>query len=158
MNRRRPLLYFLALLPGLGHFYLGLMTRGLQFMLLFFGTIFLIANSFGSLALVLPVIVFYSYFDALQLHRLYQDMTELYDEPLITIAWLRRKKHVFGWVLIALGCLTVMKQIMNYLPQYISIYVPYDLVQNVIMSGTLILIGFQLLRNKHEDAWDTLEQ
>jgi len=163
MNPRKPLLYLLALLPGLGHFYLGLMTRGLQFMLLFFGTIFLIVHSFASLALVLPIIVFYSYFDALQFYRMHRDMAELFDEPLLKADWVRRNQHLFGWVLIGLGGLTIIKHIkqalQQYLPQFMPAYIPYDLLQNLIMSSVLVLIGLQVLRTKHDrDALDTIEK
>jgi len=163
MNPRKPLLYILAFLPGLGHFYLGLMTRGLQFMLLFFGTIFLIVHSFASLALVLPVIVFYSYFDALQFYRMHRDMTELFDEPLLSAGWMRRNQRLFGWVLIGLGGLTILKQVketlQQYLPQFMPAYIPYDLLQNLIISSVLVLIGLQILRTKHDkDVLDTIEE
>lgn len=163
MNQRKPLLYLLALLPGLGHFYLGLMTRGLQFMLLFFGTIFIISNSLESLALALPVIFFYSYFDALQFYRMHRDMAELYDEPLVSTDWLLRNQHLFGWVLVGLGGLTIIKHIKQaleqYLPQFMPVYIPYDLLQNLIMSSVLILIGLQVLRTKRDkEVLDTIEK
>lgn len=62
------------ILPGLGHFYAGAMQRGLFFMLLFVGNIVGIVF-FGEanivplivlLSVMIPVIFFYSLFDALQ--------------------------------------------------------------------------------------------
>lgn len=66
-------------LPGLGHFYLGLMKRGLGIMLLFVMTVATIPCSVLSLrgddslpivillSCLIPVIIFYNMFDALQL-------------------------------------------------------------------------------------------
>ena len=56
-------------LPGLLHMYMGLMRRGLFFCLLFFAAIYVADVSYGF-ALALPVIFFYTFFDALGYRRL----------------------------------------------------------------------------------------
>ena len=58
----------LSALPGLGHMYLGWQQRGLFFMLAFFLAIFLTSMTGGMLLVgfLIPVIWFYSLFDALQ--------------------------------------------------------------------------------------------
>lgn len=68
-QRSRGLVYLLAVIPGAGHMYLGLMRRGTEFMLLTLGLMAL-GGQFGRLLgtlmlLVLaPVVWFYSLFDA----------------------------------------------------------------------------------------------
>lgn len=69
-GRKSPFVTFiLSFLPGVGHMYLGLNKRGLQFMAAFFGTIFLIdlLSTGPLLPFVLVIIWFYSMFDALQM-------------------------------------------------------------------------------------------
>lgn len=57
-----------SVVPGAGHMYLGWQERGLAFMASFFGALFLMDWLHLSLFLfVLPVIWFYSFFDALQI-------------------------------------------------------------------------------------------
>lgn len=65
----------LSLMPGLGHFHLGLMHRGLTFLVGFFGIISMIifvsfmTSNIGFLVffLILPIIWLYSIFDAIRL-------------------------------------------------------------------------------------------
>ncbi|MFC5651441.1 hypothetical protein ACFPYJ_20460 [Paenibacillus solisilvae] len=65
----------LSLIPGLSHFQLGLMQRGLTFIVGFFGLFAMIAfisfitheNGVFIFLLALPVIMFYGLFDAMQL-------------------------------------------------------------------------------------------
>ncbi|MBO9128977.1 hypothetical protein [Bacillus sp. 165] len=150
MNKRKPLIYVLSFLPGLGHFYLGLMNRGLQFMLMFFGTIFFVTSVMESLALFLPVIVFYSYFDVLRLYRMYREMEEVPDEPFIQYHIFQDKKYIIGWVLIIFGLFSILKHSMYHLPQSIAQYVSYDFVQNVVLGVIFIILGYRLLRGKKE--------
>ncbi|WP_426450431.1 hypothetical protein ACP26L_00150 [Paenibacillus sp. S-38] len=66
---------FLSFIPGLGHFHLGLMQRGLAFMAVFFGfivmTLFLAAltgqDDFFVFLGVLPIVWLYGMFDCVQL-------------------------------------------------------------------------------------------
>ena len=65
----------LSLIPGLAHFQLGLMQRGLTFLVGFFGLFAMIAfvsfitreGGFFVFLFALPVILFYGLFDAMQL-------------------------------------------------------------------------------------------
>jgi hypothetical protein len=79
MKKKSKFLTFLfSLVPGVGHYYLGLMKRGLQFMVAFGAAIgvliFFATMSHGPvealapiMGIVLPIIWFYSLFDALHL-------------------------------------------------------------------------------------------
>jgi len=54
-----------SIVPGAGHMYLGLMKQGLQLMTLFFFTAFLMGwLNLSLLVFILPIIWFYSLFDA----------------------------------------------------------------------------------------------
>jgi TM2 domain-containing membrane protein YozV len=76
-KRSKFLTVVLSCIPGVGHLYLGLMTRGFYFMVAFFGWITFVGfltiassqESFVVLLLVLPILWFYSFFDALHLRR-----------------------------------------------------------------------------------------
>ncbi len=146
LKKRKKLVYLLSILPGLGHFYLGLMSRGLQFMLLFFGTVFLthIVSSFGFF---IPVIVFYSYFDALQYHSKYREDIELVDEPLLNHQF-KVNKFFIGWILIGFGCLSLLENASDYLVRHYNIFIDYNLVQNLLISVVFVVLGIKLLTGK----------
>ena len=151
MKKRKKLIYILSIVPGLGHFYLGIMTRGLQFMLLFFGTIFL-TNIIGSFGFFLPIIVFYSYFDALQYHSDYREGHELIDEPILKQSKPIVNKNIIGWVLIGIGCLTIFGYVANYIQQYYDIYNEVQFVKNVLFSIVFVVLGIRLLRGTSEES------
>lgn len=77
----------LSIIPGLGHFHLGLMYRGLTALVLFFGAsgiIFFLAiitrrEGFLAFLVVLPVIWFYVLFDAIHQYKRKQAGEELID-------------------------------------------------------------------------------
>jgi hypothetical protein len=72
----RSKLMTMAIVPGLGHFHLGLMQRGMSTMALFFGIIVFIlfiasmtSGSFLAFLFALPIIWFYTLFDVLNLYK-----------------------------------------------------------------------------------------
>jgi TM2 domain-containing membrane protein YozV len=81
----------LSLIPGLPHFQLGLMQRGLQFLVSFFGLFAMITfisfitkeTGFFVFLLALPVILFYGLFDAMQLLNRKQRGEEITDRTLL---------------------------------------------------------------------------
>lgn len=83
----RSKVLLLSFIPGLAHFHLGLMKRGLSIMVLFFGIpifIFFVVgmtggDSFLAFLLALPVILFYGMYDALNLLKRKQANLELID-------------------------------------------------------------------------------
>lgn len=66
VHKSRFLTFILSWVPGLGHLYLGLNRRGLQFMAAAFACIVLITIIPIVFPFVLAIIWFYSLFDALQ--------------------------------------------------------------------------------------------
>lgn len=98
-----------SFLPGLGHMYLGWQQRGLFFMLAFFLSIFLTSLTGGLLLVgfMIPVIWFYSLFDALQCY----DQNSL--PPGQSTAdwhWVFKKQRWVGIGLVAVGILLLLNK------------------------------------------------
>lgn len=80
----------LSFIPGLGHYQLGLMQRGLTAMISFFGvavlvffiTIFTNNEGFLAFLLAMPVLWFYTMFDALKQLERKQAGFELFDRSM----------------------------------------------------------------------------
>lgn len=143
MNKSKGLTFILSFLPGLGHFYLGLMNRGLQFMIMFFAATFL-AESFFLFGLAIPIIWFFTLFDALQQHRNIKERNEIIDEPLFNWGSLQDKKYIVGWVLIALGGLFLLDQLSPFIDDFIEMH----MVRNAVISGLFIYVGYRLITGK----------
>lgn len=147
MNRRpsKGLTFFLSFCTGVGHLYLGAMTRGLQFLLLFFGSFALSGFlPLGIFPFWIPIIWFYGLFDALQL----ADQDPIQDKPLLE--WRYLQGRWTGFILIALGLLLVVDDI---LPSLWDIYfreisLGWLSFRTVLMAVILIIAGIILLRGK----------
>ncbi|MEW9502643.1 hypothetical protein [Jeotgalibacillus marinus] len=89
----------LSLFPGLGHFQLGLMNRGLTFMatflgmaaMIFFVTALLESNAFLLFSILLPVVWIYSFVDIMQMLSRKQNGEELKDRSILE-DWETRRK------------------------------------------------------------------
>ncbi len=133
--------FVLSLIPGVGYLYLGLMRRGFQTMVIFYGTIFLAAAAnFGAItALVLPVIMFYTIFDTLQLLKQMNEGEHVEDKLLFETGSLESKRGLVGIGLIVLGALALLN---NLLPYFFS----YHYFMNRFVPPLLILaLGIYIL-------------
>ena len=143
MNKSKTLTFFLSALPGLGHYYLGQMNRGLQMMALFFGSMFLLSFLRLDFAYVIIIIWFYSLFDVLQQHRKINEQKELIDPPLLSWEKLLPKKHWIGWFLIIIGLYSLLNRISLELGwEY------YSLLRSITLSLILIIVGIYLISGK----------
>lgn len=110
MSKSKGLTFFLSFVPGAGHYYLGLMQRGLHFNLLFFGVIGLMSlTGLEPLPLLLPVIWFYALFDALQAASAMAAGAEVPDRPLLKAEYFRLKPATLGWILICCGVYSLLR-------------------------------------------------
>src|SRR5690606_2115930 len=114
-----PILSFLfALVPGAGHMYMGLTQKGIQLMGLFFGSLFLSQHLFFLREfwpmVVAPATWFYSFFDALEISRRLKENRVVEDRPIIQVDRLLERGSLWGWVLIALGGLTLLERLFSY--------------------------------------------
>lgn len=117
-----PVLVFLfSLLPGAGHMYMGFMRRGLQLMVLFFGTIWL-----GSLSMPLgfsdllgmlaaPVVWFYSFFDSLGLSGRLGRGEAVADRGIFAGNG-AFTPATWGWVLVGIGGMLLLGNLTHLLP------------------------------------------
>ncbi len=145
-KKRKMGVYILSILPGLGHFYLGLMQRGLQFMLLLFGAIFM-TRMVDMFAFFIPIIVFYSYFDALQYHSKYREHEELIDEPVFKQNLIRVNKAVIAWIFIGFGGLSLLENSADYL----QLSIDFNVLYKIIVSAVFVIIGIRILIGKPKE-------
>ncbi|MDO9534512.1 MAG: hypothetical protein Q7J85_04085 [Bacillota bacterium] len=148
MQPRKPskgLTFFLSFVPGVGHLYLGAMNRGLQIMIIFFGSIFLIDFlRLGAFPFWLPIIWFYGIFDALQKADDYLLYGEIVDKPLFEWQVLSGKNTWFGWGLIVIGSYLLLDR---FLGRWIATYliISWHDLRSIITAVLLIAFGAFLL-------------
>lgn len=110
--------FIFSLIPGVGYLYLGLMNRGFQTMMLFFGTIFL--TSFigfeDIMALVAPVVVFYSIFDTQQLAKDINAGNPVDDKQFFDLQKIPFTQSWIGYSLIIVGGLAILHNVIPYFP------------------------------------------
>jgi hypothetical protein len=133
MNKSKFATVVLSVVPGLGHFYLGWMERGLQFMVAFFLSIFLISwLNLSLFGLLLPIIWFYSLFDAL-MHLSYGHPERTAPSPW---SWLVEKQRWVGIGLISLGALLLINRMV--IPM-LQIYLDYQTVRMISTAAVALL-------------------
>ena len=139
-----------SFVPGVGHMYLGLQRQGVQIMLLFFGAIFaLTVLQNGLLGIFLPVIWFYSMFDAMS-KVASEEM--LQDDDIAVVKWIKKespyvgnKSKYIGFGLIGFGGYMLLERLL--LPVVDEIF--DGRISHYLQSGfiavVLIAIGIRLL-------------
>lgn len=137
----------LSIVPGAGHMYLGHQQRGLIFMAGFFFTIFFMGwLNLGVLMFLLPLIWFYSFFDAFHI----VNGNEVKDIDLSNI--LPDLKHEYiGKGLIALGIIIALE---NMLFPILMRYIDYEIrnyIQTSIVSLIFIIGGVKILKIKNKE-------
>ncbi|OPX87693.1 MAG: hypothetical protein A4E53_02405 [Pelotomaculum sp. PtaB.Bin104] len=152
IQRSKLLVLLISLLPGAGYMYLGLMNRGLQTMIIFFGTIFVAAmTNIGEItALVLPVTMFYSIFDTLQLARRMNEGAPIEDKPLIDTGKHTNWHNLLGYGLLGIGLLALAN---NFLPYLFDYWFMHKLFSPLLIIATGIFILYRSLRRgKNDDS------
>lgn len=153
MRKSKVATFFLSFVPGVGHYYLGLMQRGLQFNLLFFGLLLIaILTEIGPLAVFFPVIWFYALFDAQQAASILHDGGQVEDKLLIP--WTRLpmpRGYMTGVIFIVIGLMVFL-----FNNNFVSIdrYISYQDLLKVLISLFVMGFGVYLIvmaaRNKRE--------
>lgn len=171
VHKSKVLTFILSWLPGLGHLYLGLNKRGLQFMVAAFTCIVLIPILPPVFPFVLAIIWFYSVFDALQkatvinTYVMLQKNTDTVnhqttatdplaaelDRSVVTIHALQGKNSSVVWLgvlCILIGLLVFMRKI------FPSLWLMLVSVQAGSYLFAIVLIGFGVwliqTRRRHE--------
>ncbi|PMB02199.1 hypothetical protein CEN49_26165 [Fischerella thermalis CCMEE 5273] len=132
----------LSLLPGLGHYYLGQVNRGLQLFVAFFGCWFLLELLQVDIWLLLVAIYIFGIYDVIQQFDrvVKKGMTE--DIPIVR--WNERTKAQtswVGWLLILLGCYLILDRL---LPQWFG-PTAYETLRISLGAILLILLGIRLV-------------
>ncbi|SFG76210.1 B-box zinc finger [Desulfotomaculum arcticum] len=150
--RNKLLAFFLSLVPGAGYMYLGLMNRGLQTMIIFFGTIFVsVVTRLDSLApFVMPVILFYNVFDTLQLAGRMNEGVRVEDKPLVDLGGRADWHNLLGYALVGLGLLALFNNLIPYV--FHDFYMLQSLVAPLIIIAIGVYILYQNLKGGRKDG------
>lgn len=127
IKKKRWLTFMLAMVPGLGHLYLGFKKQGLQFMIGAFICIIFIPSMPTVFPFALAALWFYQLFDALQ------------KATWNRIAFAEHERYLYGQEGYAAG-MPWPPLSMPEMPDY-----PKDDVDSVWVGGACILAGFLLL-------------
>ncbi|MBA9085297.1 hypothetical protein FHR92_001763 [Fontibacillus solani] len=161
-RRSKVLATLLSAFPGAGQMYLGLQKRGLQLMVLFLSSFYIIDVLRLSVFLfIVPVIWFYSFFDGLQQTSRY-GILPMEDIPLI-----KGRANQENWLGIILVLLGVYYIVMNLLvptfdrwyPDLRIYYRIQEYLRPALVSVILIGGGIKLIsrKNKKQLLWDDEE-
>ena len=139
-----------SFIPGAAHMYLGLKRQGIQLMALFFFPM-IISDLLGIsiFFFILPIVWFYSFFDAL---RKLNGEESLEDHDILPIRWVSDRdfnigqNKVIAYGLIGLGAIMIFNRIAlpiigSYLPWYVRNYIQTGLVAILFIFGGLKLLA-----------------
>lgn len=144
--------FVLSVAPGVGHLYMGLINRGLQF---FMGTILggiILGMVFpGLLGLYIPAGIFFSIFDAREVHMRLAQGLEVEDKGFVDMKampfeW--SQKHI-GYGLVALGGLGLWRVLMTDILQFIfreRWYQVRETINGMTLGVIAIAVGLWLLK------------
>lgn len=108
--------FVLSIAPGVGHLYMGLIQRGLQFLVGGIGLAILVGMLFPPfLGLYIPALIFFSIFDAREAHLRMEQGLEVEDKGFVDVQNFKpnwNPKYV-GYGLIALGAIALWNTVLN---------------------------------------------
>ncbi|WP_251554843.1 hypothetical protein [Neobacillus muris] len=160
-KKSKSIATFLSIFPGAGHLYLGLQRRGIQLMAAFLFSVYILdVLRLGIFLFLIPIIWFYSFFDALQKISK-QGEEPLEDTPIISYLMNHQKWVGIGLILLGLYYLVMnilVPALSPMLQRYFNTNIMYWL-QSYIQTGIVCLLliggGIKLLsgsKRKKEDG------
>ncbi|MFA9398460.1 MAG: hypothetical protein ACERKV_09370 [Clostridiaceae bacterium] len=152
-NKNKGLTFILSFLPGLGHLYLGLKNQGLELMGTFLLCIYLIDSlRVGILMIALPLIWFYSFFDAME--KLNSE-EPLIDEDISIIKWFKHgdmkfkgKNKIVGIGLILVGCALIFNKVLMPVVERIIGYGYISYIETSVVAIIFIIGGIYLMMGR----------
>jgi hypothetical protein len=144
-KKSKSIATFLSIFPGAGHLYLGLQQRGIQLMAAFLFSIYILdVLRLGIFLFLIPIIWFYSFFDAMQKVSKYGE-EEIDDVPIISYLINHQKWVGIGLVVMGLYYL-LMNVVIPVFSPMISNIIQIDLmfwIQRYFQTGLVcvLLIG-----------------
>ena len=163
------LLFLTSCLSGCGQMYQGYMKRGVSLLLSFFLVIFVSTYFYlGTLALFLPVIWLYAFFDSYALRSQLSAGTAPEDAFLFGLSdmdskrlgeLLRKRHSLIGWVLVAVGVYMLYDMLMGQLSnlffgwfgEWLYSLLRYGLPR-VVITVLVILLGLWFIRGPKAKA------
>lgn len=163
------LLFIASCLSGCGQMYQGYMKRGVSLLLSFFLVIFVSTYFYlGTLALFLPVIWLYAFFDSYALRSQLSAGTAPEDTFLFGLsdmdskrlgALLHKRHSLIGWVLVAVGVYMLYDMLMGQLSglffgwfgEWLYSFLRYGLPR-VVITVLVILLGLWFIRGPKAKA------
>ena len=163
------LLFLTSCLSGCGQMYQGYMKRGVSLLLSFFLVIFVSTYFYlGTLALFLPVIWLYAFFDSYALRSQLSAGTAPEDTFLFGLsdmdskrlgALLHKRHSLIGWVLVAVGVYMLYDMLMGQLSnlffgwfgEWLYSLLRYGLPR-VVITVLVILLGLWFIRGPKAKA------
>lgn len=155
-HKNKMVATLLSMFPGAGHMYLGLQRRGLQLMAFFLFSIYILDMLRLSFFLFLiPIIWFFSFFDALQQVSRYQEGKEpLQDVPFVDRLLNHQKWIGIGLVLLG-GFYLLDHMFVEVFRGLVDEYTYYFIQRNfqtTVVALLLILGGVKLLRGSKKNS------
>lgn len=153
-----------SFMPGGGHMYLGVMKRGLQFMLAFFGIIAL-ANFFYAtefLVFFSVVVWFYSFFDCFHIRKKLENGEEITEDLIFPVDYKNINSKHLGIGLLVVGGIILLNEFFDQLI-YITnrmninsetIRVAVRMLRNSFFPIVLIVVGFFILKKSSKKVND----
>ena len=159
MKKSRFWLFLFSLIPGCGQMYLGYSKRGVSLGLLVFGILLLSSLAgFVEIGIILPVLWFYAFFDAMNLYG----KEDVADDWAFNLGNLyakyvgdRRSSIIFGSILLVVGSLILLRNIVG--PQLLellrdTVFAPLIVnMPQLIIAVILIILGVFLIGGKRRD-------
>jgi len=155
LNNRKIIAIALSTIPGAGHMYLGLLKQGAQLMTAFFLVMFVTDwLQMSLLAFILPVLWFYSLFDAYHLLEEETDGLQPDESPLFD--WFKSHPAWIGWGLIILGGLVIVQRVVA--PIMITLlsaqtrnFVETAFVALILIAGGIFMLAGNKTAKKMEE-------
>jgi glucan phosphoethanolaminetransferase (alkaline phosphatase superfamily) len=150
-HKNKFLAFLLSLVPGAGYYYLGLMRKGLQAMVVFFGAIFIsgMANLDFLAAFVVPVMIFYSVFDTQQLLNRMIAGEPVEDRELFDWGSWKGKQSLVGGALIVIGLFALLNSLAPY-------FIDFHRISRIVPPLLIIGIGVYILYKNTKKGGDRL--
>lgn len=155
VQKNKLLATILALFPGAAHLYLGLQKRGIQLMIAFVLSIYIMdVLRLGIFLFAIPVIWFYSFFDGLQKGTKIASGQKVEDEPILMQMTNYQKWIGIGLIVIGFYYLImdiIMPIVKPILWSYYQFEIPYymaNYIQTIALCLVFIVGGFKLILGK----------
>lgn len=160
-QRNKFLTFIFSLIPGCGHMYMGFMKRGVSMLGLLFAIIFLSVLFMDLIALLIFILWFYCFFEAINLMSLAPEaFAQTRDSYLFSDdnagRFFQKHKRPLGIALILLGVGALFVQLSNTLldgvyfligdAAYQTLYSIIHYIPGVAASVLIIWLGIRLIR------------